>query len=121
MPVSDTSMRQERRAVRRTRARHPQEHVALVREFHGIADEIHDDLTQAHGIAAREHRHLGIDVDHELDALDRGLQGARGGRVVDHVAQVEFHVLELEVPGVDLGDVEHIVDQGEERLGAAPR
>ena len=48
-------------------------------------------------------------------ACERG----RGGRVVDDVAQIVVDVLELEPAGLDLGEVEHVVDQREERLRAA--
>ena len=41
------------------------------------------------------------------------------GRVVDDVAQVEVDVLELQAVGFDLREVEHVVDQREERLRAA--
>ena len=63
------------------------------------------------GIAAREHRHVGIDVDHELDAFNRRLQRGRGGGVVDHIAQVEVDLLELDAVGLDLREIEHVVDQ----------
>ena len=50
--------------------------MAFVGEFHRIADQIHDDLAQAPRIAAHQHRHFGVDVDDELDALGGGLQRA---------------------------------------------
>ena len=47
--------------------------MAFVGELHGIADQVHGDLAHAPRVAAGEHRHVGVDVDDELDALDRGL------------------------------------------------
>jgi hypothetical protein len=85
--------------------------MAFVREFLGVADQVHDDLAQPHGIAAREHRHVGVDVDHELDALDGGLQGGGGGGVVDHVAHVVVHLFQFQAVRLDLRQIQHIVEQ----------
>jgi hypothetical protein len=59
------------------------------------------------------------DVDDQLDALDRGLQRHGGDGFVDHVAQIEVDALELQAVGLDLRQVEHVVDQRQQRLGAA--
>ena len=99
--------------------RESEENVALVGELRGIADQVHDDLAQPHRIAAREHRHVGIDVDHELDALHGRLQRGGGGGVVDHIAQVEVDLLQVQPVSLDLGEIQHVVDQREQRLGAA--
>ena len=36
----------------------------------------------------------------------------------DHLDQIEIDCLELDLPGFELGDVENVVDQGQQRLGA---
>ncbi len=87
---------QEGAAVRADAAAGIEDHMALVGELDGVADEIHDDLAQAAGIAARQHRNAGRDVDDELDALHRGLQGGGGDGLVDDVTKVEVHVLQLQ-------------------------
>ncbi len=65
------------------------------------------------------HGHVDADVDDQFDAFDRGLQRGGRHRLVNYFAHIEVHVLELQAVGLDLGEVEHIVDQGEQRLGAA--
>ena len=72
-------------AVGARRAGGGEHDVAFVRELDGVADEIQDDLAQAAGVAVPEHGDI-ADVDHELDALDGGLQRHDGNRFVDHVA-----------------------------------
>src|ERR1700678_4562752 len=100
------------------RARGIQDDVAFVGELNRIADEVHDDLAQAPRIAARNERHVGADIDDEFDALHGRLQRHGGHRLVDDIARIEVHALELEAGGLDLGDIEYVVDEGEQRLGA---
>ncbi len=53
----------------------------------------------------------GFDGDDELNALGRGLQRGGGHGLVQQVNQVELDVLELQPIGLDLGQVQHAVDQ----------
>ena len=62
------------------------------------------------------------DRDHELDALGRGLRGDDAAGAVDQRMQVEVGLLERELAGLDLGEVEHVLDQAEHHArGAAQR
>ena len=93
--------------------------MAFVREFNGIAQQVHDDLAQPSRIAAHHHRHIAADVDDQFDALDGGLHCHGGNRLVDHIAQIEVDFLQFQAIGLDLGQIQHAVDQGEQGLGAA--
>ncbi len=47
------------------------------------------------------------------------MQGHRGDRLIDHVAHVELDQLQLQAIGLDLRQIEHVIDQRQQRLGAA--
>jgi len=92
--------------------------VALVRELDRVAHQVHHDLAQPAGVAAQHGRCIGA-IDDELDTLGGGLQRHHRHGLVHDAAQVELHALELELPGLDLRQVEHVVDEREQRPGAA--
>ena len=89
--------------------------LALLGELHGVAAEVHENLAQARRVALDEIGHGGIDVRGELQALAVRLDGEQARHVFDGVAQVELDVLEIELAGFDLGEVENVVDDGEQR------
>jgi hypothetical protein len=51
------------------RAGRMQDHVAFVREFDRIAEQVHDDLAQPSRIAAHQDRHRTVDVHDQFDAF----------------------------------------------------
>ena len=89
-------------------------------ELDGVADEVDEDLAQAGGVGDEPRRGARVDDRGEVEALVAELAG---GDEVDHgldeAAQLEGVVLELELVGLDLGEVEDVVDEGEQRVAGA--
>ena len=86
---------------------------ALVGELDGIADQVEQHLRQPPRIAGagrQARRHVGA----ELEALGAGerLGGRQHGR--HHVGDAVVLDRQRELPGLDLGEVEHVVDQAEQ-------
>ncbi len=48
---------------------HGHDDLAPLRELHGVVDEVHEDLSKAARVSDERIRHVGIDVQRELEAL----------------------------------------------------
>ncbi len=94
--------------------------LAHVRELDGVADEIDQNLTQASRIAADFRRHVRIDRADQFQALGVRTRGADFDRLFDGFAQTEIDALEFELAGFDLGEIENVVDDLQQRFGGMP-
>ena len=95
------------------------DHFALVGELHGVADQIDENLPQPGHVADQN---LGNGVVHQAGQVEV-LFGRLGREQIHGLldAGVEFEgmMLQLELAGFDLGEVEDVVDDGQQRVGAA--
>ncbi|KAF5043138.1 hypothetical protein DSECCO2_505360 [anaerobic digester metagenome] len=91
--------------------------MARRREFEGVSEQVDEDLAQADGIAAHLAGQVAGQEAEQFEALLGGgeAQGAHGA--FDGGAKVEVARLQLELAGLDLGQVQHAVDQVQQRLG----
>ena len=62
-------------------------------------------------------RHVGRDVVGEFQPFLVGAHGERGHGVVEGVAEVEIDEIQVELAGLDLGEVEDVVDHGQQVIG----
>ena len=88
-----------------------QQHTACLGELHGIAGEIEKNLLQAAAIAEDAGGHAGADMGRDLDALGMGARGHELDEVLDQRRQREGLLVELDMAGFDLREVEDLVDQ----------
>ena len=58
-------------------------------------------------------------VGEQLEVLGLGRLGDQLGDLLDDLDQVEVDLLELQVAGLDLGEVEDVVDDGQQRVAGA--
>ncbi len=91
---------------------------AAVGELDGVADEVEDDLAQALVVADEAGGEIVVDDVDEVEVLLARLRGKEVDRLLDAGAQVEGIFVELEPASLDLGEVEDVVDDGEERFAA---
>ena len=89
---------------------------AALGELDGVADEIHDDLAQPAGVAHQGVGTSGRDVTGQLQSLRVGPHGQQFERRREAVGQVERDDVEGELAGLDLREVEDVVDDGQQRL-----
>ncbi|MNU54781.1 hypothetical protein D3C71_438400 [compost metagenome] len=92
-------------------------HMAHFRELDGVADQIRQHLLHPARIAQEELAHAGIDIDmqHQVARMRRDAQGR--GHVVDQVRQRKVHQFQLGRAFFQLGHVEDVVQQLEQRTG----
>ncbi len=93
-------------------------HLAGRGEFDGVSNEVHQELTQASAVAAHRTAGLRGDMAEDLDLFLTGLEGHGLHGLFHEPAQIEVVFVQLQLAGFDLGEVEDVVDQGQERLAA---
>ncbi len=100
---------------------HPDEHhhFAALGELDGVADQIDEDLPQANRVADHEIRHVRRDVAGQLQILGVGAEAETAHSVRHRVAQLELDGIEVELAGLYFGEVEDVVDDGQQAVGRA--
>ncbi len=83
--------------------------LASLGEPHGVADQVHDHLPEAGGIAQHTLRHVAIDIDDELQPLRLRPLRQRCAGVFKQPGQIELGGFQLDPAGLDLGQVQHVV------------
>ena len=87
----------------------------LLGELDGVVDEVRQDLAEAERVAQQMLGDAGRDVRQELEPLVvRLLRGERGDRADDFV-ELEVGGFDVELAGLDLREVEDVVDDGQQR------
>src|SRR5581483_11653268 len=94
----------------------PHDDFAGLGELDGIADEVGQNLSHAAWVPAHNGWHGGIDYRHELEPLRLGRARQEVHDVLDDRAYAEGDVLDLDLSGLDLREVEDVVDDREQRL-----
>src|SRR5262249_32730313 len=90
---------------------------AALRELDRIARQVEQDLPQAPRVAPQPARRLGVNVADQFHPLDPALLGEQANRLFDGGIQVEVNRFQLELPGLDLREIEDVVDDVEQGLG----
>ena len=90
-------------------------------ELDRIAREVDEDLPHAAAIPLHVAGRTGRKVRGQLDALLIGSGDQQVADVVDDGLEIEGMRLELQLVGLDLGEVENVVDQREQRVAGLSR
>ena len=88
---------------------------ALARELDGIARQVGQDLAQPMRISEHQIGNRGVHVDDELQVLRRSLHGHHRAHILDAFPDIHFDLLDLETPGLDLGEVQDVIEDAEQR------
>jgi hypothetical protein len=115
--VGHTEVELRPAVVGRSREGDADHHFAAVGELGGVADQIVDDLPEAAHVPDEPVRDVVVDLAGDLESLPLRTHRDRLEGVPQDVAQGERGGVEVELAGLDLGEVEDVVDDGEERIG----
>ena len=88
----------------------------LLGELEGVAHQVDDDLPQPAVVAHQQVGHVGMDVVGQLQILLVGAQGERLHRVAEALPQVERLALQVQLAGLDLREVQDVVDHRQQCL-----
>ena len=114
---TDTGVRHgERNRWRRPvlRQRHSKADLAVLRELHGVAQQIDQHLAQPQRVSHQGRRYVWIHVGGEAEPFLTSPWAEQRLGFGDDLVQVERHVVQIEVPGLDFREVEDVVDQLEQ-------
>ena len=92
-------------------------HLPRGRELDAVGEEVEEDLAEPVRVAYDARLRCGVEVAADLQPLGHGAPGDRVDGVLQRRAQVELDADELQLARLDLGEVEDVVDEHEERLG----
>ena len=88
---------------------------AALGELDGVVDEVGQDLTEAQRVAEQLLGNRGSDMDQELEPFLVRLLGRERGDRADHLVELEIGGLDVELAGLDLGEIEDVIDDAEQR------
>src|SRR6185312_16162903 len=87
--------------------------------FQCIAAEIEQDLPDARRIAPEALGDFRIDAQSQLETFGLRLNGEQAADILESLPHAQLDALQVELAGLDLGEVQDIVDDCEQRPGAA--
>ncbi len=93
-------------------------HLTALRELHGIAQQVQQHLPQPAGITPQSGRHTGGDQGAQFQPLAGGRFRHHVQRILHDFAQLKIQVFEVQFAGLDLGEIEDVIDDGQQALGA---
>ena len=85
-------------------------------EFHGIAHQVGDDLAQAAFVRADRLRHLRRHNSGDFHILVIAALAQKLGHAAQHGAQIDIAYVQTQHPGFDLGEIQNVADQVQQRL-----
>ena len=97
----------------------PNTHLAPIGKLDRIADQVCQDLPQPRRIADQRRRQAHRNKGRKLKPLRINRIGKGFDDVLNQIAQIERRLLQLDLAGLDLRDVEDTVDDLEQHLGRA--
>src|SRR4030088_1833731 len=94
----------------------PENDFALLCELYRVSDEIDDHLPQSSDIADQAVWNVGSYIEREFEALLVSAVSESSDGVRNTLSEPERRRIELEVPAFDLGEVQNVVDDVDERV-----
>ena len=92
------------------------QHVAALSELDSVIDEVYEDLPEAQRITHEVRRDVVLRGDEELEILFVCLLADDVRQIVENVFELEVGFLDVELTGLDLGEIEDVIDDAEQRL-----
>src|SRR5208282_1930732 len=83
-------------------------------ELDGVADEIGHHLADSAAVADEVAGNAGRVIEQEVEFLFRRLGGKHFADIFDYQAKIECDGFDLQLAGFDLGEIEDVVDDGEQ-------
>jgi hypothetical protein len=95
------------------------QYVASGGEFQRVRHQVHEDLADAQLVALGPAMQVRIDVEQELDAFLMSPLCKQVNDLFNDLADIEILRFETKLAGLDLREVENVVDDREQRVGRA--
>ena len=93
---------------------HPQHDRTRRGELDGVAQQVEQHLAEPDRVAAQTLRQYGVHVGQQRQSLLPGAAQQEAGPALNEVQQTEGHTLQGQLAGLDLGEIEDVVDHGQQ-------
>src|SRR5437016_7823544 len=99
----------------------PHDHLnaAAARELDGVANEVHEDLPESGRIGMDALGNMPTENDPQIDVFFYGADAHEGNNFLNDLRRIAGDSLRLELAGLDLGKIEHIIDNRNQVLAFA--
>ena len=94
-----------------------QDDLAVLRELDGVAHQVDQDLPQAPEVAHQAIGNIGVDPTGQFQSFLGRLHRQRLTGAADAFPQAEIDALQFQLARLDLGKVENVVEQSQQRVG----
>ena len=92
------------------------QNLAALGEFEGVVDEVGEYLVQPHGVGQHRLRHVRRHAGGKVQTLRRGIFPEQAGHVAGDTGRIDRNAFQLQLAGLDLGEVENVVDDGQQAV-----
>jgi hypothetical protein len=113
--VAHREVQHARGRRRRTARSHRNRDAPAFGELHRIAHQVVQHLTQPQRVTEHPARHAGCDFDVQCQSLLRDAGREQVHHPLQHLVDVQRHPFQGQLAGLDLGVVEHVVQQAHQR------
>ena len=103
------------------RSAHPYVHRSMLGKLHRIADQVGDDLADAQRIAGNLPRQIGRDLSAQRNRILAGFRLMSLDAIRQQYAQIERYLFQCHLSCFDLREIQNIVQQRQQRIGATLR
>src|SRR6516165_5444319 len=93
-----------------------QHHLAFVGELDGITNQVDDDLSETNRVTKDAIRQIDLNVAPQLQFFLVSAWGKQAHCVFESVTEIEVSLVEFELPCLDLGEIEQVIDQREQGI-----
>ena len=93
--------------------------LTLLGELDRVVGQVDQDLAQSQGIADEHRGNMRVPLEQQFQALLLGLDVGDRGQVVQHPVDVEIDRFHVQPAGLDLGEIQDVVDDAEQGFGRA--
>ncbi len=104
------------RRILRSAASYPQPHISLMCVLNRIGKDICQHLTDTHVIPIQAGRNIMVHLHLQPDVFVLYPLGCHICQIMDQTADIVFHRHNLHFPGINLGKIQDIIDQRQQRL-----
>ena len=91
----------------------------MLGELHGVAAQVDQHLAQPDGVHPHPRQRCRRRIEQQLDSLGSRACREHLHRLLDELDQVTVDRVELQAARLDLGEVQHVVDDRQQRVGRA--
>ncbi|WP_249931324.1 hypothetical protein [Ramlibacter sp. 2FC] len=98
---------------------HADRDLAVLGELDRVVGKVDQDLTEPQRVTDHPLGHRVLHVDHQLQTLGRGLFLDHVGDAGQHLLELEVDRLYIELAGLDLGEVQHVVQDAQQVAAGA--